>query len=583
MLVHLGIGSIDFVPLDPSGPQLFTFADFLTGLALLVLAWTTSDLLYRFRVGAAPARLQGGTFIFAALLGALTLGTDVWRANGWLVPSGHLLSPAGWQALLGGAFFTCVLWWAWFAFVQPPVFGKRNARRYAMSLYRVVLRGSGDELPVVADEVARSAHTLIQFATERDTLAGIPGPDGRPMPAPPEPPEVSRYANDLLRLIGDRRFCRAVVASAPGTIAAVFNEIGSTKKYGVPVEAFARNIVNAALANRESFLFRETSGYASGLIGKYKPISQVLFADFQMVELIGTMLDPELEEMWRWDASQWDAYCRSVLMVLRAHVKLGAVGHSFVLRRSLGNIEHATSDLYMLDGRVGFEWSDDIQARLRVVVNAVEEMVGILDEKGVPVGQSRRLRAGDVWSETYYDRVAAIIYTLMQDASAIRSPRDLAWSVQYNSIWGELFNFGRLDSPAGRLIKFKVRRLVYDEVARLSRFPNFKGSRILRYCLTVMGIKVRDTKADHDSRALHSAILAFMRKQFACVYAQQPRVAADCLPSDYNFDVAGSRVVRTIPAEGLRLEPEYEYLPVVPCLPSSGELTQGDGVRGVAV
>ncbi|WP_268894737.1 hypothetical protein [Hydrogenophaga sp. BPS33] len=35
-----------------------------------------------------------------------------------------------------------------------------------------------------------------------------------------------------------------------------------------------------------------------------------------------------------------------------------------------------------------------------------------------------------------------------------------------------------LDGPAGKVVKFKVRRLLYDEIADMKRFPNVKGAKI---------------------------------------------------------------------------------------------------------
>ena len=48
-----------FVPLDANAPKFFGFSEFLSALALIVLAWTTTDVRYRFRVMAAPLPLQG--------------------------------------------------------------------------------------------------------------------------------------------------------------------------------------------------------------------------------------------------------------------------------------------------------------------------------------------------------------------------------------------------------------------------------------------------------------------------------------------------------------------------------------------
>jgi hypothetical protein len=131
-----------FIPLDATAPKFFGFSEFLAGLALMVLAWTIADVRYRFRVRTAPIPLQGITFAVVAGVGVLTLLTDLWRAEQWLVPQGDLLTPASWQALLGGLFLLTFLTWTWFAFIRPPTYGRHNAERFAQTLYRFILKGS---------------------------------------------------------------------------------------------------------------------------------------------------------------------------------------------------------------------------------------------------------------------------------------------------------------------------------------------------------------------------------------------------------------------------------------------------------
>ncbi len=227
----------------------------------MVLAWTIADIRYRFRIRTAPLPLQEITFAVVAAVGILTLLTDLWRAQEWPVPEGHILTPASWQALLGAVLLLTFLAWAWFAFIRPPTYGRMNAGRYARILYRAILRGSPAELAEIADEFAYSARSLIYYATDREVRRKVRDGDRDDQNDPPkELARVTRFANDILLLIADKRFCRAIVSASPGTAWALFYEIGKTKKYRVQVQTFAKNIVNEALVNKDSFLFHETEG-----------------------------------------------------------------------------------------------------------------------------------------------------------------------------------------------------------------------------------------------------------------------------------------------------------------------------------
>jgi hypothetical protein len=272
---------IHFVPLDAKAPKFFGFSEFLSALALMVLAWTIADVRYRFRVKITPFPLQRITFSVVASIGILTLINDLWRAERWPVLQGNFMSQSVWQALLGCLFLLTFLTWAWFAFIKPPVYNKRNAFRYSETLFEYILRGSPAELSIIADEFKRSVRNLIQYATDIDLF--------EKKALMRKQVRVTDYADDILLLIGDKRFCRAIIESSPSTALIFFEEISKTKKYSVKIDSFAKNIVNEALMNKDSFLFHETEGYDSGLIGYYKPLSNTIFSNYRMVEQIGSL------------------------------------------------------------------------------------------------------------------------------------------------------------------------------------------------------------------------------------------------------------------------------------------------------
>ncbi len=555
-------GFMCFVPLDANAPKFFGFSEFLAGLALMVLAWTIADIRYRFRVRTAPLPLQAITFTVVSSVGILTLLTDLWRAEQWLVPRGNLLTPSMWQAFLGGIFLLTFLTWAWFAFIRPPVFGKRNAQRYAQTLYGAILKGNPSELSIIADEFAYSVRSLVHYATDKGELKNYRMQEDENAQLLENIPQVTAYSNDILLLIADKRFCRAIVEFSPGTALAVFNEINETQKYGIQVEVFAKNIVNEALVNKDSFLFHEVEGYESGLIGYHKPLSQAMFSNYKMAEVIGTLLDPDWDKR-KWDAAQWTAYCRTVLMVFRDYVDQKCWSHSFVLYRATGYIEHAVSDLYTIDGVANSSWDDDVQARLRVIVEFIKDAIEILDRKAVPEYIQLRVRENSR-ANTFYDRLASMIFEIIFSASAVRSPYSQSWLIQHNFVWGELFNFNRLDGAAARVVKFKVRRLIYNEVIRMNKFPNFKGARILSFCLNVMGLCTRGGDSFRDSNGLHKAILAWTKNNYAALHTRNPRVAEACLINGITYEKENLRLVKTLPADGLRTESEHIYLDLLP-------------------
>ena len=543
-------GLVCFIPLDVNAPRFFGFSEFLASLALMVLAWSIADVRYRFRVRTTPLPLQGLTFTIVGILGILTLLTDLWRAEGWLVPRGNILTPAGWQAVLGGIFLLTFLTWAWFAFIRPPVYGTWNYKRYAQTLYRVILKGDPSELSVVADEFSRSARKVILYATEGEKDASTLS-------------MVAKYANSILILIADKRFCRVIVESSPGTALAVFEGIRSTRKYVVPIDTFAKNIVNEALLYKNSFLFHEAEGYESGLLGYQKPLSQAMFSNYRMVEAIGTLLDLDVWREHELDATQWKAYCRVALMTFRDYVEQGAGEHSYVLFRSMRHMEQAVSDLYKLDRNTKWTWDDDVHGRIYAVLDFIKKAIDILGEKGVPQYIRLRVRSQNL-QQTIYDHLAKMIFEVIFSASQVQSPVDRCWWVQHNAVWSHLFQSYGLDEAAGKVVKFKVRRLIYDEIKHMTEFPNFKGAKIVGFCFNVLGLAVKEKGDYRDSRALKKAVLSWTKKNFAWLHSYNPRVAEACLVDGITYDAEHLRLVRTYPAEGLRRKAHHIYYDVSP-------------------
>ncbi|MDR6521625.1 hypothetical protein J2789_004312 [Variovorax paradoxus] len=537
-----------FIPLDATGTKFFGFSEFLAGLALLVLVWTLADIRYKFRIQTAPLPLQTITFWVVLTIGILTLLTDLWRTEGWLVPKGNLLTPGTWQGLLGAALLLTFLAWAWFAFIDPPRYGVRNAKRFANALYSSMVKSAPEELGVIADELARSTRTLVRLAPEREKLKAAAKSE------PKSRREVAAaYANDILLLIADKRFCRVIVRSAPGTAWALFSEVQEAKKYRAPIATFGANIVRAAIENKDSFLFHEGDGYASGLLGYQKPLSQAIFSNFELVEAAGTLLDPEPGDPGDWDEDQWQAYCRVVCLTFRSFVVGGFHhSHSFSLYRAFSQIERACGDLYKLNGQ-GERWEHELLARVYVVVKFIQEAIKILDQKPIPSAAKARMgrRQG---GQSFYDYLARLIFELIHSASAVRAPYDICWHVQHNSVWSSLFHLNGLDTPAGKLVKAKVRRLLYEEIVEMEQFPNFKGAKILGLCLNVLGLQLGASPLDPHDGALQRVVLAWTKRNYVRLHAANSVVAAECLVDRITYEADGPRLVNTYPVENLRTE-----------------------------
>jgi len=550
---------------EKSGPALdlsiFGFGDLVSALALLVVIYTITGIRYRFRIAIAPGNLHKQTFYIIAAIGIVILLTEVWVRSGWLFPS-SLISHSIWQAILGLVFLALVLSWVYYAFLKPPIFSKQNFDIYTQELYRIILRGSDSELPEIANELAYSAEALIDFAGLVERIpAGVSGEDSEIEPQP----VIQSYANDLLLLIANRKFCRHVVASSPVTAIHLFEFASEKKKYNVPLGAFSQNIVTEAILNRDSLLYHEDDGFHSGLIGYLQPFSKATFGNFELVEGLGSgnrsPLDVNYSDVSEWDAGQVKVYCQCVRLTLEDYLEKGWWGrHSFALNRAFSHIQQATSDLYKLNEDVSDSHYDDAYFRLREVVRFIREVVKLIEEVGkAPKPFKLRLKESDHHVRDLYDQIAELIFEVILDASAVKGPPDRAWSIHHNAIWGDLFTFSS-KGEAWKFVSFKLRRQIFDEISRMEKCPNYKGAKFLGYCLNVMGLHVREaTSNDRGYVALQKAVISWAKKNFMSVHAELPDVANACLIGRISFDENNHRLVTTY-AKGLRNEAPKDYL-----------------------
>src|ERR1700679_181217 len=132
--------------------SIFKFADFIAAMALLAIVYTLSDVRYRFRLAIAPTKfhLFDETFAMILVIGFGILAIDLWSAEHWLVPETVFITAPILRATLAAMFLVLALAWMWYAFIRPPIFSNSNAMRYYNALYYAVVKGSGEELPIIA-------------------------------------------------------------------------------------------------------------------------------------------------------------------------------------------------------------------------------------------------------------------------------------------------------------------------------------------------------------------------------------------------------------------------------------------------
>jgi len=497
-----------------------------------------------------------------------------------------------WRASLAAIFLGLAVTWIYYAFLWPPVFSRKNYRRYYHNLYRLVVRGLDEELAIIAVEIGLSAKALVRYSRE-DRPAYQASPEtiqhnnsgnlssllksvwvrfrvaGRTKSIDSSsrmPATVQNVAFDVLLLLGNKKLCRYIAKSSVTAIA-VFEEASSSMKYHLPLGPFARNVSGAAITDKDSILYHEDEGFSSGLTGYLKSFSNAIYGDYDLVEglgaRMGSPLDVDYLELSEWDAKQLEGYSRAVLITLKGYLDSQKWGqHSFALHRALGGFESATSDLYQLSSAGSDYFYDDRTQRLRVVVKFISKAIEVIDDVKPPPRTVLRPNAQGIHRDMY-DNLADLALKMIESTSGVKLPPDSSWMLHHNLVWSEFFGVGRSDSCAAKIVKSKLRRLLFDEIQKLDDMPNFLGARLLGYCLYVMGLAVRDRNYERDYLALHRVLLAWAKRNYRRLYDTYPEVAEACLVGSLSFEVRENRLVKTY-AKFLSREVPREYLELDP-------------------
>jgi len=518
-LPWLAFLAFDCFALDKTAPKYFGFAELISGLALTLVVWTVADLRYKFRIDTAFLPVRRASVAITITVGFLALLTDHWRASQSRVPLGDWLTPESWQLLLGGGFFLVLATWLWLAFFLPARFNCWNAKNFACSVEGRLLRGSPTELAIVGDELARSVSRILNYAPDNFTADQIT--------------KRQEHALRLLMAMGSPKFCRAVVEGSPRLIVNLFNAVSNQLKYSDEIKIIAKNLVTAAIENRNSFLYHEQDFYESGLEGITRPVSTALCQNPQLVRHIDTLLSPEYSRRKPWDIDQWKAYFRLVLQVFTVHVGGGAASKPNSLHWAYLQIEGIYSDLTEDLQLTDLRFNDDLDLRLRTLGTLIQDMVTVLDDLD---------QQGKIYVEHASEDIAYIIFSLVEAASSVRKPRRVSSKIQYTLIWDNILNSSELRTPAGGKILKLVHSMLLNSIVKA---PNLDSVRLMGYCLNVMGFKPSEKDEEYSSawRDLHIDFIAWVKRDIASLLKAYPAMARECFVDGMSYDEQGSRLV----------------------------------------
>jgi len=544
-----GWTSFSLVPATASSHDLFGVGEYLASLALFLVVMTISDFRYAYRLALTRFDLRVLGYWLGLTVGLLILVTDIWFGNRWPIPK--LLSNENWiKGLLALVYLAYVFYVVYVAVIRYPKFARNNAKQFFDANYHYIHQGSSDRLQIIAEELRRSVPDIVGCAAQI-------GDDPRAKPT-----LVQAYASDFLLLIADKRFCKAVVEKSPAFGFAVFFEAQKYLDRTLHIFQFARNIGQEFIRNTNSSFYQEDSGYYSGYVGYARPTTNLIFGSYKFVEKCAadgaSPLDTDYLDISRFNAQQMKGFARASLAFFKSYLvatKGRVHPHSYAATRMFGSFKSSVSGLYELNGVEGYS---ELAAfgRLTATTDFVKEAIELVEKEGY---KPNTWRVGEILRSDVYDELARLMFDIIFAATSVTSPIWTCWSVQHNTVWDTICRLNQ--SRANRTVALKVRRLLYEEIKRMDEFANFKGARIIGYCLNVLGLTLVDRHNGFHKEfyPLQAAVLAWTKKNYRRLLSDHPKVAEACLQGSVTYDAKQHRLVKTY-GNDTRKEPSREFL-----------------------
>jgi len=533
-----------------SSTSVFSFTHFLSALALLVALYAITDIRYKFRLRIAPIPLFATTYIAMIIIGIGTLVIDVWSASQW--PNldsfvNHFIL----QAILGGIFMLLVLGWIFFAFINPPIFSRFNAERYARELFRIILRGSESELSMIAAELILSAKNII--------FLSAPAPSKiRPQNKNNKIGKANQLAYEVLLIMGSRRLCRYIVSQSPMTAMKFFEQFCKFREKPLPIGQFVQNISAEAILNKDSLLYHEDEGYNAGLLGYIRPFTNALYGNFELLEILSDENSSPLNIDYKikaiFDAEQFKVYTTVTLKALEAYLVQHEKGfaRSPVFYDAFRYIENTAREIYKIRDIPDY-YSSEFYQKFSHATEFVYEAVKLLnkyDKNPAPLRQKKS-------DGSLYDLMAELMFKIILAAASIKSPPDTCWTIHYNTAWTNLFSNYDEEGKAQKVLEYRLRRKIYDEFSN-KQFFHYQSAAALGICLNVLGPVIRKNSGT-GQLPLHKAMLSWVRKNYLTLRAKHPHIADACLIGSISYDEKEKRLVKTY-IRGLESKAPTEFL-----------------------
>lgn len=482
----------------------FGFTTFLTGIAFLLMAWTTSDYKYRFRLyisSLSPKSLSSITIF----LGFSVLICDFFASMEWISPCGHNVC----QLVLAILFLFEITYWLFVCFFKPPIFGHQNHARYTQEFDHVLYSGDETKMHVIAEELIRSLPKIVKYSAGKYC----------------DWEKCSDVTKDALRIIGmmgDKLFCRIVVRKSIDTALALFYNVEKERKYDIGLSLFARNLTTEALQWGQSFAYRETT-LGESILTHWQPVVNSIYGNHEIILNIRELLDPDYSLTRNWNSRQVYAYVELMTSAYSSCYDYCSNAHYFT--NVFENLESTICRVCWRSEWNGSSVEDDEKDVFRNAMSFYQNVIhGFLDQKEFP-------KIWHKYTDNFYrkdllDCLADSLVKVFYFAGGVRGPEDIRHIIQYMYCYDSIFSLGECENT-GALFMLKLRRAVVSEIKKDS---GLVGIYLLLFFLEIFGLSLNNAYVHKDAAVLKRYLHSYAKTNLLRMYGKAKKLRTFSLP-----------------------------------------------------
>lgn len=482
----------------------FGFTTFLTGIAFLLMAWTTSDYKYRFRLyisSLSPKSLSTITIF----LGISVLICDFFASMEWISPCRHNVC----QLVLAALFLFEITYWLFVCFFKPPIFSRRNHTRYTQEFDHVLYSGDEAKMHIIAEELIRSMPQIVKHSAGKYC----------------DWDKCSNITKDALRIIGmmgDKLFCKIVVRKSIDTAMALFYNVEKERKYDIGLDFFAKNFITESLRWEQSFAYRETT-LGESILTHWQPVVNIIFGNHQLILNVRNLLNPDYSLTRNWNSRQVYAYVELMTSAFSACYDHCSNTHYF--SDVFENLEHSVCRVCWRPEWNGTSDEDDEKDVFWKAMMFYQNVIHVLlNSKEKP--KIWRKYTDDFYQKDLLDCLADSLVKVFYFAGGVRGPENIRHLIQYMHCYDPIFSLSECKN-AGALFMLKLRRAIVSEIKKDS---GLVGIYLLLFFLEIFGLSTNKGYVHKDAAVLKRYIHSYAKTNLLRMYNKAKKLRTFSLP-----------------------------------------------------